>query len=306
MLEQLAPGVYAYLHSRSGWGYSNAGVIAASDTAMLVDTQYTLPMTRRLIAAIGDADLPPISTVVNTHPNGDHCWGNQLVTQAETIASAATAHSMPHDFPPELMSRLLSDEAQATAAGRYTRQHFGQFDFTGIKVAPPMRTFSGCLEVPLGNRTIVLIEVGPAHTEGDAIVYVPDSAVVFAGDILFTADHAVMWTGPLANWIAACDTILATGATRIVPGHGPIVSRAGVIEFRSYLEHVQAGLELRYRQGMPYWQAAMDIPLGQYKELPLRERLVATAAATYHHLGAPKAAPAEVLERMAQAYFDAT
>ena len=74
--------------------------------------------------------------------------------------------------------------------------------------------------------------------------------------------------------------------------------------FRGYLQLVAEGLAQRFEQGMPYWIAAMDLPLGPYQRLALRERLVATAAATYHHLGAPKVPPAEVLERMAQAHFD--
>src|SRR5690349_2617611 len=142
-LKDLGPGVYAFLHSDSGWGHSNAGVVAADGEALLIDTQYTLPMTQRLIATLQQAGLPAVTTVVNTHANGDHCWGNQLFPDADIVASAATATSMPHDFPPALMRRLLSPDLAGSAAGRYTRLHFGAFDFDGVVVTPPTTTFTG-------------------------------------------------------------------------------------------------------------------------------------------------------------------
>jgi cyclase len=302
-LEELGGDTYAYLHSDSGWGHSNAGVVRSGDQVLLVDTQYTLPMTRHLITALDDAGLPPVTTVVNTHANGDHAWGNQLFPNARIIASAATASAMLHDFPPALMRRLLSREAESTAAGRYTQLHFAEFDFDGVIVTTPTTTFNGSMTLDVGGRDVILHEVGPAHSDGDVIVHVPHADLVYAGDILF-ADHPVMWSGPLENWVAACDAILATGATRIVPGHGPVVGPDGVQFFRGYLQHIAEGFAQRFAQGMPYWIAAMDLPLGPYQHLALRERLVATAAATYHHLGAPKVPPAEVLERMAQAHFD--
>ncbi|MEV0132611.1 MBL fold metallo-hydrolase [Dactylosporangium sp. NPDC050688] len=297
--------MYAYLHSDSGWGHSNAGVVVSGGETLLVDTQYTLPMTRQLIAALEMAGLPPVATLVTTHANGDHCWGNGLFPAADIVASAATASAMPHDFPPATMRRLLSEELAATAAGRYTRQHFADFDFDGIVVVPPTSTFTGVQERAVGGRTVVLIEVGPAHSDGDVIVHVPDAGLVFAGDILFS-DHPVMWAGPLQNWISACDRILQTGATRIVPGHGPVVGPQGVRDFRGYLELVSSELRQRFDAGVPYWIAATELPLGPYEDLALRERLVATAAVEYHHLGAAKIPPPEVLERMGQAYIDAS
>jgi cyclase len=118
-------------------------------------------------------------------------------------------------------------------------------------------------------------------------------------------DHPVMRSGPLENWIAACDTILETGASRIAPGHGPVVCPDGVRHFSGRLQRINHELTDRSRRGGPGRVAAMDIPLGPDQHLALRERLVATAAATYHHLSASDVPPAEVLERMAQAHFDA-
>src|SRR5262249_43513249 len=88
-LTQLGDKVYAYLQPDGGLGLSNAGLVAsrgASSTgALLVDTFFDLAHTQRLLDAIARQVGAPIRRVLNTHANGDHCWGNQLVRDAEII-----------------------------------------------------------------------------------------------------------------------------------------------------------------------------------------------------------------------------
>ena len=145
-----------------------------------------------------------------------------------------------------------------------------------------------------------LIEVGPAHTEGDVIVHVPDAGVVFAGDILFIGDHPIMWTGPLENWLTACDLILSTRAKHIVPGHGPVTDVAGVLVFRDYLERVGEQAARGYASGRSYWEAAAAVELPEpYVGWGHRERLVITMAAAYRQLGDDPVDLMEILSRAA-------
>jgi len=131
--------------------------------------------------------------------------------------------------------------------------------------------------------------VGPAHTSGDVLAYVPDAGVVFAGDVLFMGDHPIAWTGPLENWIAVCDLILETGAQRIVPGHGPVTDQAGVRQFRRYLQIVAEQGARMHVAGLPYWEAAARTALPrEYQNWGRRERLVISMAALYAHLGSPR------------------
>ena len=89
------------------------------------------------------------------------------------------------------------------------------------------RTVDGSLVVEVGGRNVELIEVGPAHTRGDTLVYVPDAATIFTGDILFINGTPIVWAGPLENWIAACDLMLSLDVETVVPGHGPITDGGG-------------------------------------------------------------------------------
>jgi cyclase len=286
-LHRLTPHTYAYLQPPGTWGYSNAGLVASEGEALLVDTQFTLPLTRTLLAQVREA-VPgaTITTVVTTHANGDHCWGNQLLPDAVLVGSASTAAEMTHEITPEALTGLMASLTTGSPAGGYLREFFSHFDFRDIVVTPPSRTFSRHAWVTAGAVPVELIEVGPAHTSGDVIAYVPQEGVLFAGDILFIGDHPVMWTGPLRNWASACDRIIETGARIIVPGHGPIVDPGGVSVFRDYLEYVDEQARLRHARGMPYWEAALDIPMpAPYATWGHRERLVMTLAATYRDLG---------------------
>jgi glyoxylase-like metal-dependent hydrolase (beta-lactamase superfamily II) len=299
-LHQLEPDTYAYLSPPGTWGWSNCGLVVSGDQALLIDTQFDLPLTRALLDAI-ECELPQIAiaTVVTTHANGDHCWGNQLLGDAEIIGSASSAYGMADEIQPDQLAALSGAGSPDTPLGAYLRRHFGAFDFTGVRVTPPTRTFTGRLDVMVGERRVELIEVGSAHTDGDVIVHIPDAGVVFAGDILFVGGHPIMWTGPVENWIAACDRIVATAADRIVPGHGPVTDPAGVVVFRGYLEWVAQRAQQAYAAGQPYWEAGRPSAVpSAYATWGNPERLVITMAAAYQTLGDT---PHELLEVLAHA-----
>ncbi|MEO5974943.1 MAG: MBL fold metallo-hydrolase, partial [Ilumatobacteraceae bacterium] len=197
----------------------------------------------------------PIRTVVNTHANGDHCYGNQLVRGAEIIASNATAHEMA-EVPPSILAALNKAPGEV---GELFRGFFGDFEFDDIELVPPTRTFDGRLDIEVGGRSIELIEVGPAHTAGDTIAFVADTRTVFTGDILFIGGAPIVWAGPLENWIAACDLISALDVETVVPGHGPLTDKNGVAQVRDYLSYVLCQAKTRFDEGVDAFDAARDI-----------------------------------------------
>jgi len=201
-LHDLGNGAYAWLQPDGGWGWSNAGLIVDGDQSLLVDTLFDLPLTADMLSAMRAAEpraAKQIDTLVNTHANGDHCHGNELVEGAEIIASAAALEEM-EALPPDRLAMMM----RAAAGGdddvsEFLVECFGTFDFEGIRPTLPTRTFSDALEVHVGARELQLMEVGPAHTGGDTLVYVPADRTVFTGDILFVEGTPVMWAGPVQN-----------------------------------------------------------------------------------------------------------
>ena len=255
-LHELGDGCFAYLQPDGSWGWSNAGLVLGDGASLLVDTLFDLRLTAEMLEAMSPVTTgAPIATLVNTHANGDHCYGNELVDGAEIISSAATAHEMT-EVPPAMLAALNRAEGDV---GALFRHFFGAFEFDGIEVRMPSRTFEGRLDVEVGGRLVELIEVGPAHTRGDTLAHVPDARTVYTGDILFIGGTPIVWAGPLSNWVAACDLMLGMDIDTVVPGHGPVTDKAGVASVRDYLAFVDREATERHRAGVDAWEAARDI-----------------------------------------------
>lgn len=297
-LHELGDGCHAYLQPDGGWGWSNAGLVVGDGASLLVDTLFDLKITQRMLDAMQPLTTSaPISSVVNTHANGDHCYGNQLVRDREIIASAATAHEMS-EVPPSMLSALNQAPGEV---GDLFRHFFGEFEFEGIEPVLPTTTFTGRYDFVVGGKAISLVEVGPAHTSGDTLVFVPEARTVYTGDILFIGGTPVVWAGPLDNWIAACDLICDADVDHIVPGHGPLTNKDGVRAIRDYLSFVQSEATDRFNGGMDAWDAARDIALNGFSEWGEFGRLAVNVDTVYRTLSSGHKSP-DVVEQFRRMY----
>ena len=291
------------LRPRGTWGWSNAGLIVDGDQSLLVDTLFDLELTAEMLARMHDAAprARNIGTLVNTHANGDHCHGNELVTGARIIASSASAREMS-ELPPESLAAIMAAAGDMGAAGAYLRHCFGEFHFEGIRHTPPTETFDGEMNLRVGDKPVQLIEVGPAHTRGDVLVYSPADHTVFTGDILFIEGTPIMWQGPVANWIKACRLIEGMDVDHIVPGHGPMTDKRGVVAVREYLEYVRDQARQRYDAGMGPLEAARDIELVEYSAWSDPERIAVNVDSLYREFSGERAATdiVELFTRMAE------
>jgi len=264
-LREMAHGVWAWLQPNGAWGEANAGLVAGDREALLVDTLWDERLAREMLDAMAGAlDGRSLGVVVNTHSDGDHWWGNAVMpADAEIVTSAASRKVMDDEgAPSELarMSRLARRGRWLPGSGGalagYVAEMLRPFEFGDVRLRFPDRTFSGEEAIDVGGRQVRLIEVGPAHTPGDAIVHVADARVVFAADVLFVGATPVMWFGPLEGWLAALETLLSLDAETYVPGHGPPCDRAGVHEMRDYLTWLGAAVREQETAGRESLDAA--------------------------------------------------
>ncbi|MEY3690626.1 MAG: hypothetical protein RJB57_281, partial [Actinomycetota bacterium] len=136
-LHEVADGTHAWLQPDGGWGWSNAGLVVGDGASLLVDTLFDLRITQRMLdAMLGVTAGAPIGTVVNTHANGDHCYGNSLVKGATIVATEAAAHEM-REVPPAMLAGLNRAPGEV---GELFRHFFGEFEFDGIDMAYPDTT----------------------------------------------------------------------------------------------------------------------------------------------------------------------
>ncbi|MEA2274062.1 MAG: hypothetical protein QOI98_2770 [Solirubrobacteraceae bacterium] len=299
-LHELGDGLFAFLQPDGGWGLSNAGLVVGDDSSLLVDTLFDLRLTREMLDSMAPVTgTRPIQTVLNTHGNGDHCYGNQLVPgDAEIYATDAATEDMAA-VPPALMAALQENDL-GEELNAFVDYAFGAFRFDDIEFRPPTQTFSGSLSLTVGGRAVHLTELGPGHTKGDTIAHVPDARAVFTGDILFIEGTPIIWVGPVDNWLAACDHIEGLDVDVVVPGHGPVTDKEGPRMVSRYLRFVRDEAATRHRAGMTSFDAALDIDLGEFRDWGDPERLVINVDSIYGELDPahePAAAP-ELFTRM--------
>ena len=292
-LREVGDSIYAYLQPDGGWGWSNAGLIADGESALLVDTLFDVRLTREMLEEMMRRvpAAAKIATLVNSHSNGDHTFGNSLLGGAEIIASQRCAEEMRTVPLLETMRDHKARIAELGIAGKMFAVTLAPFDFDEVVMVYPTRTFSDTLTLRVGSKRVELIEVGPAHTKGDILVHVPEDRVVFAADILFIGGHPVMWEGPVANWVAALERILAMDVDAIVPGHGPLTDKAGVRALRDYLLYVEREARALHDAGVPPYEAARRIDLGDYGDWIDGERIAVNVATIYRNLDGTSAPP---------------
>jgi glyoxylase-like metal-dependent hydrolase (beta-lactamase superfamily II) len=297
-LYDLGGGVYSWMLPNGCWYESNAGLVVGEGEALLVDTQsdlnYTGEMLEVMASVTGGA---PIRYLVNTHSDGDHIWGNQLLEGAEIIMTRA-GDEEARELKPVAMALLgMAGKALRTLGvggikrvGDYFHKMVSAYDFRPVKVRAATRTFEGELSLEVGGREVRLMEVGPAHTRGDLMVYVPDARVLFAGDVLFSGSTPVLWAGPVENCMAALDRILDMEVEVIVPGHGPLCGKEAVSRAREYLEYLGSEAARRFNAGMSAKEAAYDIVLGEdfsgreWSRWDLPERIIINTHVIYRHM----------------------
>ncbi|MGI9344891.1 MAG: MBL fold metallo-hydrolase, partial [Gammaproteobacteria bacterium] len=189
--------------------------------------------------------------------------------------------------------------------GEFFQHCFQRFDFANSEQRLPDRGFEGKIALPVGSLAVQLEEVGPAHTKGDTLAWLPSSKVVFTGDILFIEDHPIMWAGPAQNWLNALDRIEQLQPETIVPGHGPVTDLKGVRAVRSYIKYCYDQAKLRYDAGMDLETAARDINFSDYSSWGCQERIVANLSAFYQEFsGDEPLGVTEIFTLMAKLWQD--
>lgn len=285
-VQHLGNGLYGYVQPDGTWGWSNAGLITSQGQTLLVDTLMGADLTRDMLAAF--RKVPGggrIDRLFNTHANPDHFLGNGVVEGAEIIATTTCRNDM-HEFDPRALASLNTNYGTMGDAGAFLFETMGKFDFSGVdSLTLPTTTFDGRMTVSVGDKSVELIDLGPAHTNSDTLAWVPADRTIFTGDLIFNEGHPIMWAGPVENWIAACDHIIGLDPEIVVPGHGPITDVQAVRNLKAYFEYIRDEARKRFDAGVGWKEAARDINMTEYRGWSDPERIVANVFTLYRHWG---------------------
>lgn len=212
----------------------NIGLVVTSDGAFLIDDQFA-PLTDRILAAISEVTDQPVKFVLNTHWHFDHTGGNENLAEAGVMVVA-------HD---NVRERL--------AAGQFM-EFFGRDVPPAPDGALPVVTFNDSITFHMGGHTIHAFHVVRAHTDGDAIIHLPEADVIHAGDVVFNGLYPFIDTGSGGSLDGVIDAVkrmhdLAGDRTRIIPGHGPLMDRDQLAAYGNLLQTVRDRLVQRIEQG---------------------------------------------------------
>jgi cyclase len=274
-VEEVSPGVFAYIQLDGSWGLNNTGFIAGRDGVLAIDACFTEQRTRRLLEAIRlAAPGRSIRTLVNTHHHGDHTFGNHLFLPDATIIGQ-------HGCRGTIL-------AEGLAAHRL----FPDVDWGEIVVAPPSVTFAERLDLWVDDMKVELIFVGPAHTTNDIVAWLPARKVLFSGDVLFNGGTPFALAGSVGGWLEALDRLRALGPETIVAGHGPITGPKVIEDVAAYLQFVLAAARRGMDARLEPLELARGLDLGRFGEWLDPERLPANLHRAYSELrGEPRGAP---------------
>lgn len=279
-LVEVTPGVFAYVQPDGSWMVNNTGVVAARDGAyLLVDTTSTEARNRALLEAVEKISPQAPRAVVNTHHHGDHTFGNWLVPQQTPIIGHVDCRE------------------DVLAAGLIASQVLAGPDYGHQEIRPPDVTFPGPgMTLHVGDRRVELIHLGPAHTRGDVVVWLPDERVLFAGDIAFAGGQPFLVEGSVAGYRPALSRIRELRPEVLVPGHGPVrrgdeVGRLldDLDEYTAFVDAVAREAHAAGRAPLEAATAAKDNRFASWQE---SERLVGNLHRAYSELnGEPLGTP---------------
>jgi glyoxylase-like metal-dependent hydrolase (beta-lactamase superfamily II) len=226
---KVKPGI----HMLMGKG-GNICVSSGIDGVFMIDDQYA-PLTEKIKTAIASITPDPIRFVINTHWHADHTGGNENMGDAGAVI---IAH--------ENVRKRLSADQVLTAFNRTIPAL--------SKKGLPVITFTRDVAFHLNGQRIDVFHIKRAHTDGDAVAYFTDANVIHTGDILFEGMYPfidIEHGGTINGMIDATNRILGMidDNTRIIPGHGVLTDKHGLIAYRDMLTSIRDGIQSQINAG---------------------------------------------------------
>jgi cyclase len=218
----------------------NIALSVGDDGAFIVDDQFA-PLTDKINAAVAKLTARPVRFVINTHWHFDHTGGNENYGKAGAVIVA-------HD---NVRKRMSVDSAI-----EFLKQTFP----ASPAAALPVITFADSVTLHLNGDVIEVTHVAPAHTDGDVVVRFTKANVIHMGDLYMNGMYPfvdISSGGKVDGVVAAADKALAMAndQTKIIPGHGPLATKATLKEFRD----VVATVRDRVRKEMSAGKSLADI-----------------------------------------------
>ncbi len=223
---------------------SNVGILRTEDGAVVVDTMAFRMQGREVRERAEQLGGGAAQAIINTHYHPDHTHGN--------LAFAPGLEVVSTDRTLAYLRKLDAEYWQGDAAGTL-----------------PNETFDAERVLEIGGKTVRLIHPGRGHTDGDLVVLFVEDRVLHTGDLFFIGrypDIDLEAGGSVKEWAATLDRVLTLDFDPVIPGHGPVTDRAGLVAFQSFMRQLAELGEEAARSGRSLAdtqaQASLDADAG--------------------------------------------
>ena len=224
--EKIAENVYAIT---DGSTRGNVAAFVLPSQIVFIDSGMYLPVIKEFREKLEAETGRKTSTLVITHPHGDHIYGTKAFEDCRIVSSKETSDRIRHsrkELTPERIEEMKKNSEDPSL-------------FDGIEILIPTETFEHKLEIEDFDEKLIIKRTG-GHTEGSSYIYYPSAKALMAGDNLFI--DSFPWAGdPTANpqkWIDTFKEYLSMDVDYFIPGHGPVSKKDKVQEYLDYFEKV--------------------------------------------------------------------
>jgi cyclase len=286
-LKPLGGNVYA-LYGRGG----NVGFFVGPDAVLVIDSQFK-DIAPGIVDQIKSVSTKPIKFLVNTHHHGDHVGGNEVFKQFAMILAHDNVRTRMLASPVDIQRDYPARLEEAKKAGNADMVKFFSDQIEWAKkvkvedIPAPVLTFDSECRIHMGDETIQVWHLPPAHTDGDSVIYFEKAKILHMGDDFFNKVIPFIDTssgGSARGYLAALDKVLArvpAGAT-VIPGHGEVTDIAGLKAFRQYIADVVDAAQKAKSAGKSKDDFLKDVDLPAYKDYSgYKDRFKGNAAAAY-------------------------
>ena len=253
---EVAENVYAWINENCA---TNAGFIVGEEGVIVIDTLMTPSLAGSLMTVIRDVTKKPIRYVINTHFHGDHIYGNQYFLPAPIIGHENCKFDLDTKWD-DNFNRYWSREALRPELSRI------------VKTTPDV-TFNDKMSLWLGSREIQLSFHGRAHSNSDILLYLPEEKVLFVGDLAVNKTIPAFPDGHITDWVSVLDQVEKVDTNTIVPGHGPVGTRAEFNEAKDLLNLLNTQIKSSFDNGATEDQAAQKVDVGLYSSFANQDRI---------------------------------
>jgi cyclase len=253
-VRQLAPNVYFWQGDPDSRQPANCTWVIFKDYVLVIDANFPWG-AREILPRVKASTDKPIRFVFDTHYHGDHAYGNSVFVDAGASIVCSDA---------------CAEELRVKGAKGWAKWSDKLHSLDGSRLEQPSITFTDGMVFDDGTERVEITRVGPAHSKGDSVAYLPKHKILVAGDLVVTwnaGNNLGDADGDHPHWIQALDRMSQWDVTTVIPGHGSPASTVAIRQQREYLADMLNQVRTGKQVGKPVDELTRTIDLSKHGAL---------------------------------------